>query len=256
MASVVIERTRQMSSSTEPMCGKRAQISVWFLPNLAKRCGSEADQLLALELRQLLALGETVGHRLAVHLGELRFRIERFELRRSARHGEPDDALGFRREVRGFEDPARAHGPGLERSQQARQGGRAQTLAGLSEERAPAQVEKGVGFMMGSSGPGDGFVQVQEHPRHVRPRRELRFVEAFRHGSEARLQQLVRRLRIGPVRGQLSRQVLAPRAPPPAAARAGLPAARPRQTAVRASRDIPSRCGPRNPAPLRHTWGR
>ena len=38
IASVVIERMRQMSSMTEPICGKSAQISIWFLPNFANGC--------------------------------------------------------------------------------------------------------------------------------------------------------------------------------------------------------------------------
>ena len=41
IASVVIERMRQMSSTTEPMCGNSEQSSVWFFPNFANgNCGA------------------------------------------------------------------------------------------------------------------------------------------------------------------------------------------------------------------------
>ena len=38
MASVVIERMKQMSSMTEPICGKSETISIWFFPYFAKGC--------------------------------------------------------------------------------------------------------------------------------------------------------------------------------------------------------------------------
>ena len=59
---------------------------------------AEADQLLALQLRDLLALGERLRHRLAVHLGELGLVVEGFEVRRAAGLVEEDDALGLGRE--------------------------------------------------------------------------------------------------------------------------------------------------------------
>ena len=69
---------------------------------LAERRERPEDlQLLALELGDRLALGERLGHRLAVELGELRLVVERLELRRPARHVQEDDALGSRPEVRG-----------------------------------------------------------------------------------------------------------------------------------------------------------
>ena len=101
IASVVIERIRQISSITEPMCGKSSLISVPFLPNLRKReLRAQADELLALELGELLAPGQTFGHRLAVHLGQLRLGVERLQVRWPAGHRQPDHPLGPLRQRR------------------------------------------------------------------------------------------------------------------------------------------------------------
>ena len=67
---------------------------------------AEALQLLALQLGDRLALGERLGHRLAVHLGELRLVVERLQVRRPAGHVQEDDALGLRREVQRIHDAA------------------------------------------------------------------------------------------------------------------------------------------------------
>ena len=89
----------QISSATLPMCGNSSQISWPDLPNFLKpMLRAEADQLLALQLRDLLALGEGFRHGLAVHLGELGLVVESFEMRRAAGLVEEDDALGFGRE--------------------------------------------------------------------------------------------------------------------------------------------------------------
>ena len=56
------------------------------------RC--EAVQLLPLKLSDRLTLGKRFRHRLAVHLGQLRFVIEAFQVGRSARHVQIDDPLG------------------------------------------------------------------------------------------------------------------------------------------------------------------
>ena len=99
IASVVIERIRQMSSITEPIWGNSEQISIWFLPNACKRVlWSEALEFLSLELGELLPLGQALGHRLAVHLGELRLGVEGFQVGWPARHREPDHALGLLRQ--------------------------------------------------------------------------------------------------------------------------------------------------------------
>ena len=77
IASVFIERMMQISSATVPMCGKSSEISWPDLAELLERVlRPEALELLALELRDRLALGERLGHRLAVHLGELRLVVE------------------------------------------------------------------------------------------------------------------------------------------------------------------------------------
>ena len=57
----------QISSATLPMCGNSEQIS-WpgFAELLEVMLRAEAGQALALQLRDLLALGEGIGHRLAV----------------------------------------------------------------------------------------------------------------------------------------------------------------------------------------------
>ena len=84
----------QMSSTTEPMCGNSSQISVAALAELLELgLRPEADQLLPLELGELLPLGQALGHRLAVHLGQLRLVVERLQVRRPAGHRQPDDPL-------------------------------------------------------------------------------------------------------------------------------------------------------------------
>ena len=72
IASVCIERMMQISSATVPRSGKTAAIS-WpdCAEALERVLRREAGQLLPLELGDRLALGERLGHRLAVHLGQL-----------------------------------------------------------------------------------------------------------------------------------------------------------------------------------------
>ena len=97
IASVSIERTMQISSATLAEVREERQISWPDLPNFLNACcGAEALQLLALELRDRLALGERLGHRLAVHLGQLRLVVEGLQVRRPAGHGQEDDPLGLR----------------------------------------------------------------------------------------------------------------------------------------------------------------
>ena len=68
----------QTSSAMPPMCGNSSQISCPDLPNFLKSMlRPEADQRSALELRDLLALGERLRHAFAVHGGELRLVVER-----------------------------------------------------------------------------------------------------------------------------------------------------------------------------------
>ena len=82
---------------------------------------AEAAKLLVLELGDRLALGERLGHRLAVQLGQLGLVVEQLEVRGSARLVEMDDPLGLGREMQGLEHSAPAVG---------RAGGRSLRLAG------------------------------------------------------------------------------------------------------------------------------
>jgi len=54
---------------------------------------TKASQLLALKLGDRLAFGKRLRHRLAVHLGQLGFKIEALQVRRSARHAKKYDSL-------------------------------------------------------------------------------------------------------------------------------------------------------------------
>ena len=60
--------------------------------------GAHAVECLALELGELLALGEGLRHRFSVQLTELRFEIEGFQMRRPAGHAEEDHPLDLGRQ--------------------------------------------------------------------------------------------------------------------------------------------------------------
>ncbi len=81
---------------------------------------AEADQLLALELSDLLALGKGIRHGLAIHFGEFRLVVEGFEMRWPAGLVEKDDALGLGREIERIDDAFRRLLDGLCRREQAR----------------------------------------------------------------------------------------------------------------------------------------
>ena len=51
-----------------------------------------AEELLPLQLGELLAPREALGHRLAVHRRQARLRVEGLQLGGAARHRQPDDA--------------------------------------------------------------------------------------------------------------------------------------------------------------------
>ena len=105
MASVVIERMKQISPATSAICGNNSQIFCASRAHLLElRLWPEADQLLALELRQLLALGHAFWHGLAVHLGQLGFPVERFQVRGPAGHRQPDDAFRLGRMIERVDD--------------------------------------------------------------------------------------------------------------------------------------------------------
>ena len=152
IASVCIERMMQRSSATEPSCGKSSHD---LLPGLAEllelMLRPEAVQLLPLKLGDRLALGERLGHRLAVHLGQLRLVVERLQMRRPAGHVQPDDALGLRREVQRPHDAGPFVGVGLGLGEGARVEERCEREAadaarGLAEEGAAlVEAEEGEG---------------------------------------------------------------------------------------------------------------
>ncbi len=81
----------------------------YLKPRLAKPLESmlwpKAKQLLALQLGYLLSLGEGLRHRLAVHLGQFRLWIKRFEMRRSTGLIQKDHPLGFGLKMQRIDHP-------------------------------------------------------------------------------------------------------------------------------------------------------
>src|SRR5581483_3807225 len=73
---------------------------------------AEAFQLFALQLCDLLALGERFGHALAVHLRQLRLVVERLQVRGAAGLVEKDDALRLGGEVQRIYYAVRRSGGG------------------------------------------------------------------------------------------------------------------------------------------------
>ena len=102
----------------------------------------------ALQLGDLLALGEGFREGLAIELLEDRLVVEEFEVRRAARHAEEDDALGFDREVRGLEHAFGERG-GVQVGEAGLRGehgeGRAAEAVGALREEAPSVDRQGVG---------------------------------------------------------------------------------------------------------------
>ena len=87
------------------LCGVRKNVAefnagatVFF--ESSERAGDGQNRLISAHSRQSLAGAHAVGQRLTVHLAQLRFRVERLEMRRPARLEEIDDALGLRGKVR------------------------------------------------------------------------------------------------------------------------------------------------------------
>jgi hypothetical protein len=101
-----------------------------------------------LELGDLLAFGEGFGEGLSVEFLQDGLVVEEFEVRRSARHAEEDDALGLHRQVRGLE-----HAFGERRGVQVGEAGlrgehgegRAAEAVGALREEAPSVDRQGVG---------------------------------------------------------------------------------------------------------------
>ena len=119
------------------------------------------------QLGDLLTLGQRLGHRLAMHLGELRLEIERLEVRRTARHREPDHALHFGSVVRRLKNA----GPGLaciatgesgakqSRVQERSQGHGAECAPGPPEKNPPGLLlERELVFVAGDVHSNKGSV--------------------------------------------------------------------------------------------------
>jgi hypothetical protein len=104
---------------------------------------SKAQKLLLLQLSDRLALGERLGHRRAVHGGQLRLLVEQFKVRRPAGHAQEDDALGLWCEVQRIDSAqtARRFGAGAKRGtrQETRKRHRAQPERRPAEERSAGE---------------------------------------------------------------------------------------------------------------------
>ncbi len=211
MASVVIERMKQISSAASAICGNSSQISTPSGPIFLNfNCGPKQTRLLALELRQLLALGHALRHGLAVHLGQLGFPVEGFQVGRTAGHGEPDDALRLGRVVRAGgrrlatypRAAAPCRGRWIEqRASAPRRPGPSRSWSGRSCASGQAASSRSILCM--ASTPRDGFVQVQDYPRDAGPGREFRRRNALRRRSESDLEQGLGRGRVLSVLGQV-----------------------------------------------------
>ena len=77
------------------------QFDTHFSEALKGQLRSVANQLLSLELGDLLTFGERLGHRLAVHLGQLGLGIEGFQMRRTTGHTQPNHPPCLRWKVQG-----------------------------------------------------------------------------------------------------------------------------------------------------------
>ena len=102
------------------------------------------QRLVALQLRNRLTVGDRLGHPLAVHLGQLRFVVERLEMRRPACHAEMDHPLGLGREMQRVNRPGGCQWGGLlgqaTRPQHRGQRQRADTHGDPVQERAAVQL--------------------------------------------------------------------------------------------------------------------
>ena len=118
------------------------------LPRAAEQLG------VALDEGEPLALGERLGHRLAVQLVQLRLRLEQFELARAAGHEQEDDGLGLRRGSAASSARA-AIGARLRRAasrcEQRAEGHRPDADAAVAEEVPPRVGQEGIchGFSAG-----------------------------------------------------------------------------------------------------------
>ena len=130
---------------------------------------SETGQALALELRDLLAVGEGVRHGLAGHLGELGLVVECFQVRRAAGLIEEDDALSLGRMMQRID-----HAGGSQQApvEQRIQGQQADAGKAVAQESAAADVRRFDADLRGIRWsyliPGNRLVQIQNRPGYQR----------------------------------------------------------------------------------------
>ena len=211
IASVCSERTMQMSSATVPMCGKSAQISWPDWPNFLNGCcGREAVQLLPLQLGDRLALGERLGHRLAVHLGQLGLVVERLQVRRPAGHVRKMTRLALGARCSGLTTPRLADGAAADSAAasiaiEKRRQRRCADAAGRAAEERAAEPDSGlrmIGLRIVERSrlvPRDRLVQIQQHAarrwsrRPARPGRDRRGDWQIADGQQLRGRRSCRR---------------------------------------------------------------
>jgi len=119
---------------------ERADLGAVAAEALEGELGRVAEELLPLQLRELLAPGEALGHRLAVHRRQPRLRIEGLELRGPARHRQPDDAPHALRQGQRVDGTAGRGGAEGGAVEQGRQRHAPHALGGAAEEGAAGEV--------------------------------------------------------------------------------------------------------------------
>ena len=143
---------------------------------LERMLRTENPELLALQLRDLLVLGERLRHGLAIATGKLGLVVEELQVGRSTRHAQEDHPLDLCRAVR----IARHAGRGSEeiRSEELRQAQAAQAHGGPAEERSTIQDAIYCGLhVIQLLILHHEFVLVHQRSRHRSPRSDLGFRE-------------------------------------------------------------------------------
>ena len=99
-ASVAIDLTMAMSSTTVARCGSSSESSAPHLPCLANLNFGPSSFEFGIDERGAIALEQLGRRQRAVELGELRLVVEQLQVAGRAGHEQVDDALGLRRVVR------------------------------------------------------------------------------------------------------------------------------------------------------------
>ncbi len=149
---IVIDGVGDHRADNAEIVGHRADVRKQLADFLARptapgkgKLRRKTSQLLILQLSNLLAFRERLGHRLPVQFGKLRFVIERLQVRRPASHIKEDDPFGAWRMVKRIHHagPAWRGGNGAAqeaRVQQAPQ--RHQAEAGAAEKGSAIHGER------------------------------------------------------------------------------------------------------------------